>query len=132
MQHSGQQVLQGVHVQPSQYAKKTYEMGGLVVVVVHSAGMWALQATAVNCKWACEKCDFETASLPHPHVEGVVVQPVLQPEQSHVCAQCELADAVAVEVKLVLSEICELGRPRGRGCERVHVSIQVGGHSVHS
>jgi hypothetical protein len=41
----------------------------------------------------------------HPHVEGVVVQPVLQPEQSQVGTQRHLADAVAVEVKLVLSEV---------------------------
>lgn len=48
-----------------------------------------------------------------------MVQPVLQPEQAQVGAQRHLADAVAVEVKLVLSEVCGVvgrgGKDKGQG-----------------
>lgn len=62
-------------------------------------------------------------SPPHPHVEGVVVQPVLQPEQAQVGAQGQLAHTVAVEVKLVLSEVCE-GGGSSRAAGRVGVMLK--------
>jgi hypothetical protein len=37
----------------------------------------------------------------------MVVQPVLQPEQAQVRPERHLAYAVAVEVKLILSEVCK-------------------------
>jgi hypothetical protein len=45
---------------------------------------------------------------PHPHVEGVVLQHVLQPQQPQVAAQRHLAHTVAVEVKLVLAEVAKV------------------------